>query len=124
MSMYNVINGLLFKRHVDRSSIEEMHVPFMFIKWFSFYDPACVELASELNRVGHQFADKQVSFNFFDTVVPKLKYKKIPYIKKAKKKAKRKKELDREHAIEMLAKSYEISQRESKNYLDMLDTID
>lgn len=123
MSIYDVINSILFKRPIDRSAVEEMHGTFMFNRWFSFYDPSVIPLANELNRVAHQFQDKQVSYSFLNTVVPKLKYKRIPYIKKGAKPRKKKADEEREKKIEMLAKRWEISQREAKEYVDLLETV-
>ena len=120
MSIYNVINSILFKKLIDRSAIEELHVPFMFIRWLSFYDPICVPLANELNRLGHQFTDKQESYDFFNTTVPKLRFRKIKYMKKTKAKAKKKAELKFEEDIKLLAKSHELSEREVRMYLEQL----
>jgi hypothetical protein len=124
MSIYNIINSILFKKPIERCAIEELHVPYMFIKWFSFYDPSVVPLANELNKLGHQFEDKQVSYDFFNTVVPKVKFKRIQYIKKPKKGTKKKAEKDREEKIARLADSHELSQREAEMYLDLLEQLD
>jgi hypothetical protein len=124
MSIYDVINSILFKKGIDKSAIEEMHVPFMFIRWLAFYDPSVIPLANELNRIAHQFHDKQDSYNFFNTVVPKLRYKKIPYIKKTKATPKRKADEKREEQISRLAYANEVSCREAKMYLEMIDMLD
>lgn len=121
MTIYDVINSILFKRPIDRSAIEELHAPFMAIRMLSFYDPSTIGLANELNRLGHQFQDKQVSFNFFNTLIPKLKYKRIQYIKKEKASTKKKADEERETKIKLIAKRLEISEREAKNYVDMLE---
>lgn len=121
MTIYDVINSILFKRPIDKSAIEELHAPFMAVRMLSFYDPSTISLANELNRLGHQFQDKQVSFNFFNTLVPKLKYKRVEYIKKEKASTKKKADEDRETKIKLIAKRLEISEREAKNYVDMLE---
>lgn len=121
MTIYDVINSILFKRPINRSAIEELHAPFMAIRMLSFYDPSTIGLANELNRLGHQFQDKQVSFNFFNTLIPKLKYKRIQYIKKEKASTKKKADEERETKIKLIAKRLEISEREAKNYVDMLE---
>lgn len=114
MSLYTVINGILFKRPVDRELVEEFHVPFMFNRWLSFYDPVVVPISNELNRVLYQFADKQTSYNFLWHVLPELRYKKINYIKKGKvKSSKTKSEEEREQTIKAIARNLEISEREA-----------
>jgi len=124
MSIYNIINSILFKKPIERCAIEELHVPFMFIKWFSFYDPSVIALANALNKLGHQFPDKQISYDFFNTVVPKVKFKKINYIKKQQKGRKKKAETEREEKIEKFAECQEISRREAKMYLDLIEQLD
>jgi hydroxymethylpyrimidine pyrophosphatase-like HAD family hydrolase len=123
MTIYDVINGILFKKPVDKASIEELYVPFMTNRMLSFYDPSTVELANELNRLGHQFNDKQVGYNFFNTVIPKLKTKRIQYIKKEKAPTKKKADEEKEITIKLLANRFEISTREAKNYVDTLGAL-
>ena len=123
MTIYDVINGILYKKPIDRSSIEEMHVPFMANRMLSFYDPSTIGLANELNRLGHQFNDKQVSFDFFNTLVPKLKFKRIQYIKKEKAPTPKKADEEKSVRVNLIAKRLEISTREAKKYVDMLETL-
>lgn len=127
MSVYNVINSILFKRPVGTEIIEEFHVPFMFNRWLSFYDPVVVPIANEFNKYLGLFPDKQLSYSFLYTVLPQLKYQKINYIKKEKKgtetaKAQRERE-EREQKIKAIAHNLEISEREAKMYIDMLKGI-
>jgi hypothetical protein len=125
MSVYAVINSILFKRPIGSELIEEFHVPYMFNRWLSFYDPVVVPLANEFNQYLSLFPDKQMSFNFLNTALPKLKYQKIDYIKKDRKgtetaKAQRERE-EREQKINAVASNLEISKREAKMYVDMLN---
>jgi len=124
VSIYSVINSILFKKQIDKSTVEELHVPFMFIRWLSFYDPSVILLANELNRVAHQFVDKQESYNFMNMVVPRLRYKKINYLKKVKAKPKRKADEKRDEQIKQLAYANEISCREAKMYLELDAVLD
>lgn len=96
----------------------------MFNRWLSFYDPVLVELSNELNKQSLQIPDKQLSYDFLYTVVPKLRYKRIKYIKKAKAKAKRKADIQREESIALLANANELSQREVRMYLEMEGHLD
>lgn len=124
MSVYTVINGILFKKPVATELIEEFHVPFMFNRWLSMYDPVVVPLANDINRYIGLFPDKQTNFNFLNTVLPKLRYQKINYLKKGKKEvetAKDKREREElEAKIKAIACNLEISEREARLYVDML----
>ncbi len=124
MSVYQVINSVLFKKPVGTEIVEEFHVPFMFNRWLSFYDPVVVPIANEFNKYLSLFPDKQLSYNFLYTALPKLRYQKINYIKKEKKatetaKGQRERE-EREQKIKAIAYNLEISEREAKMYVDML----
>lgn len=123
MSLYTVINSILFKRAVSTEVVEEFHVPFMFNRWLSFYDNSVVPIANEFNRLLYQFPDKQTSYRFLYTCLPELRYSKINYIKKDKKKLTSAKEIrekeERDALIKAIAHNKEISQREAKMYIDM-----
>ena len=119
MSLYTVIDSVLFKKPVRAEDVEEFHVPFMMNRWYSFYSSDCIEIANILNRYAYQFADKQDSFKFFNCLIPKLRYKRIQYIKKTKEK----KDKEDEN-IKVLAQRYEISEREVRQNLDLLKTLD
>lgn len=123
MSIYDIINSILFKKAIDRSAIEELHVPFMTNRMLSFYDPSTIELSNEINRLGHQFTDKQISYNFFNTLIPKLKFKRIQYIKKEKASSPKKIDEEKIVRVDMIAKRLEISKREAKKYVDMLEVL-
>jgi hypothetical protein len=104
--------------------VEEFHVPYMFNRWLSFYDPVVAPIANEFNQYLSLFPDKQMSYKFLYTALPQLNYKKINYIKKDKKgaetaKAQRERE-EYEAKIKAIAENLEISQREAKQYVDML----
>lgn len=121
MSIYDVINGALFKKPVDQVTIETYHVPFLINKWYSFYDEDCIELSNILNKLGYQFDDKQDSFKFFNCLISKLPTRRINYIKKVKEK--KVKEEDEER-IKVLAKRYEISTREVRQMIEKLEKVD
>jgi len=123
MTIYDIINSILFKKPIDRSAIEELHAPFMANRMLSFYDASTIELANEINRIGHQFNDKQVSFNFFNTIIPKLKFKRIQYIKKEKKPVLKKADEEKILKIELVSNRLEISKREAKKYVDILSAL-
>ena len=124
MSVYNVINSILFKRPVGEEIVEEFHVPYMFNRWLSFYDPVVVPIANEFNKYLGLFPDKQISYKFLYTVLPQLKYQKINYIKKGKKVTESAKDVrereEKEAKIKAIAYNLEISEREAKMYVDML----
>jgi hypothetical protein len=85
---FNTIQYLLFLKNKPEldSDLLESFVPFLTTKTFSFYNNDYVDYINEsLNVYGYIFDSKENQFKFFDNIIPKLKRKKIDYIKKTKK---------------------------------------
>ena len=93
--MFNAINRLLYKKgDVDGDTIHEF-TPYMATRYLSFYDKDLLKYANDtVNRYGGVFSDSVEQFEFFDNVIPKLKYKKIAYIKKKKETEKEESEIN------------------------------
>jgi len=112
MTIFDYLNSILYsKNRIELNCDEESQFnSFMMNRWISFYSP---ELSCYINETGnkhaHLFQDKQDQFNYYYTVIPKLKFKKINYIKKATKEAK-------EEEQPILPEF--ISNREYKNYVE------
>jgi len=89
---------------------EQGFQPFMVNRWISMYSQ---EMATVVNVTTNKYAalfhDKRELFNFYVSIYPKLRNKRIAYIKKAK--ATPTKETDDE-ILRMTASAMEISQRE------------
>lgn len=85
--MFDAINYLLFEKNKDEldSEIMASFVPYMTVRFLSFYDPAYVGYVNDtLNTYGNVLKTPENQFKFFDNVIPKLRRKKILYIKKPK----------------------------------------
>jgi len=87
MTIFDQINSIVFtkKKIVLNCDDESQFSPFMLNRWLSFYSS---EMALFVNSVANRyqhFSDKHEAYNFYFNICPKLKFKKINYIKKAKK---------------------------------------
>jgi len=113
MNIFQIINAVLFskKKIVLNCDDESQFNLFMLNRWTSMYSK---ELACFINETTNKywtlFEDKQDQFNYIYNFIPKLKYKRISYIKKVK--SEKKKE-------ERNIKPLFLSEREYKMYVDM-----
>ena len=118
MSIFDTIKSLFFTKKVD--DINE-HIQgfssFMLNRWLSFYDKTQAIFVNEtLNKYHSVIDNKEDMFNLYFNFIPKLKYKKIDYVKKVNR------EKDKQDIIvEHLATSRDISRREVIQYLDILN---
>lgn len=78
------------------------------------YSPVTALQSNIINKYIGIFDNKIDLYHFFISIMPKVAPKKITYFKKIKK------EVDADTNVELLAKSYEISQREINNYIAFL----
>jgi len=87
--MFNTINYLLYDKSEPKlnSDLLEEFNPYLTIKAFSYYDSGsfCNHINDTINIYGNVFDTKEDQFNFLQAVIPKLKRKKIEYIKKSPK---------------------------------------
>ncbi len=93
------------------------YVPYLITRWLSFgVTESVTALNNTVNSLGNM--DKATHFKLLIKLFPKLPFQpKFTYIKKPKKKAE-----DNER-VAMLAKNFEISQREIQLYLNQVDTL-
>jgi hypothetical protein len=79
------------------------------------YSPDITQIINETtNRYKEIFSLKQDQYNYIFNILPKVKKKRINYIKKIKSE-----EEKQDENIPILAKNLEISQREVKEYIDL-----
>lgn len=93
--MFETVNYLLFQKNKNEldNEILEGFVPYMVGRYLSFYDKNYVEYVNDtINTYGRVFDNKEDQFKFYDNIIPKLKRKKIDYIKKPKESSKKKEE--------------------------------
>lgn len=84
--MFKAINYLLFeaRKPLDSEILEEFH-PYMAGRYLSMYDDSFVPYVNDtLNVYGKLFKTKEDQFRFYENVIPKLKRKKIEYVKRKK----------------------------------------
>lgn len=122
MNFFQLQNKLFYSKkdnagHLDTEG-EQAFVPFLFNRWLSFYNANMAVFTNEtLNRYTSIFEDKQQQYRLYYNLIPRLKYKRIAYIKKVKKN----KEEDED--LSLIAKNNNISIRELKQYVDLHDCL-
>tara|TARA_R100000152_G_C6761523_1_gene185664 strand:- start:472 stop:828 length:357 start_codon:yes stop_codon:yes gene_type:complete len=116
MNFFQLQNKLFYSKKEDADYLdsegEQAFVPFLFNRWLSFYDNnMCVFTNETLNKFSTLFDNKQESYKLYYYLIPRLKWKKISYIKKKKKE-------EEEVDLSSIAKNKNMSVRELKMYLN------
>jgi K+/H+ antiporter YhaU regulatory subunit KhtT len=116
-TIFNFIDSILHnnkKLNVINEDETQFNL-YMLNRWCSMADVNIVNLINETaNKYGKIFDSKQDQYNFVFNLYPKIKKKKIEYIKKQKEKK------EEDESIKHLAKSYELSEREIKNIINFI----
>lgn len=118
MSFFDIINYIFYKRNVldhtpNEDDIQQFN-PYMIVRWLSFYDSTqCVFVNETLNRFSSIDDRKTAVFSMFYNLIPKLKFKRVNYIKKTKD------QKEDDDMYKLIAKSHDISTREVKMYMDL-----
>lgn len=99
---------------------EQAFVPFLFNRWLSMYSKDTVSFTNDtLNKYCGIFdTDKQRTYKLYYNLIPRLKFKRINYIKKKKKD---KEQQDETEQLKMIAKNKFVSVRELEMYNNLLD---
>ena len=115
MNFFQLQNKLFYSKkdkaeYLDAEG-EQAFVPFLFNRWLTFYNNDMSVFVNEtLNKFSTIFENKQDSYKLYYYLIPRLKFKKISYIKKIKK--------DKEEEnLNFLAKNKNISVRELRAYI-------
>ena len=116
MNFFQVQNKLFYSKKDDAGYLdtegEQSFVPFLFNRWLSFYDNNMSVFVNEtFNKLGNIFDNKQETYKLYYHLIPRLKWKKISYIKKKKKE-------EQEVDLTSIAKNRNISVRELKMYIE------
>jgi len=122
MNFFQLQNKLFYSKKGKAEDIdaegEQAFVPFMFNRWLSFYNnDMCVFTNETFNKFSTIFDDKQQAYRLYYYLIPRLKWKKITYIKK------KKKEAEEEENLELVAKNKNISKRELLQYVELAKTV-
>lgn len=121
MTIFDILNDILFTKKgnlLQNVDDEAAFNNYMINRWVSMYSPnLAIVINSTTNWLHSIFETKQDYYRFVSKVLPKVKYKHIPYIKKVKED----KAADLDN-VELLAKRLELSQREIKSYYELQQT--
>lgn len=87
--MFNSINHILFEnpsKEIDASCLDDFS-PYMVNRYFSFYGEGdYVDYINDTTNTYHSiFNTPEEQYKFFEHIVPKLKKRKINYVKRLKK---------------------------------------
>jgi hypothetical protein len=118
-TIFNYIDSVLFaKQKINKLNEEETQFNlYMVNRWCSMYSPDIARIINETtNRYKEVFSLKQDQYNYIFNILPKVKRKRINYIKKVKSEEEEEKE---DYDVSILAKNLEISEREVKEYIDL-----
>jgi len=121
MNFFQLQNKLFYSKKGKAEDLdaagEQAFVPFLFNRWLSFYNnDMCVFTNETFNKFSTIFDDKQQAYRLYYHLIPRLKWKKITYIKK------KKKEAEEEENLELIAKNKNISKRELLQYVELAKT--
>ena len=123
-TIFDYVGAILHTK--DRSKFttmddEQSFQPFMVNRWVSMYSPEMATVVNTTtNKYANLFKNKQDLFNFYVTVFPKLRNKRIAYIKKTKESKSTKKPED--DPVPLMAQAVELSQREIRAYIEMQES--
>ena len=118
MNFFQLQNKLFYSKKSKTEDLdtegEQAFVPFLFNRWLSFYNKDMSVFVNEtLNKFSGIFDDKQQSYRLYYYLIPRLKWQKISYIKK------KKKEIEEQEHLSLLAKNKNISKRELLQYVEL-----
>ena len=116
MTIFNFINDILFKKKgdlLDNVDSESGFNLYMLNRWTSMYSTTIATIINlTTNRYYSIFDTKQEHYNFMLKMLPKVKPRRIHYIKKKSKTSD-----DTKEVIKRLATSLELSEREINYYV-------
>lgn len=115
MTIFDYLKDIVSSKKGDMPL--ETYVPFLINRWLSFINPSsCLAINESVNSLGN--VDKDIHYKLLVTCFPKQKYMpRIDYIKKVKVDEK-----DIDDKISILAKTFELSQKEIQEMLDFNNT--
>ncbi len=117
--LFDVLSDILFNKREDQlqSVDNEADVnPYMLNRWISMHSPESAFIVNEYNnRWWSVLQNKNDWYRFCLTIIPKYRYTKLSYIKKASKE--KKVVSDDNKVYDVLAHNLELSVREVKSYI-------
>jgi hypothetical protein len=120
-TIFSYIDSVLFTKK-KLNTINEGETQFnlyMLNRWCSMYSSDIAQILNETtNKYGKLFQTKQEQYDFILNMLPRVKKKKINYIKKVKEEAKKE-----DPEIALIAKAMEMSKRELEENLKLIETL-
>lgn len=120
-TIFNFIDSVLFTKK-KLNTINEGETQFnlyMLNRWCSMYSSDIAQILNETtNKYGKLFQTKQEQYDFILNMLPRVKKKRLNYIKKVKEETKKE---DTELAL--IAKAMEMSKRELEENIKLLETL-
>lgn len=118
MTIFDIITNITsLKKKTDISVEEEREYQFFLInRWLSMHSGEVATIVNETSNRYWMCLSKDEQNKFLINVIPRMRYKKIEYIKKVKKE-----KTKEDENLEMLARNLELSQREIKMYAEHLE---
>lgn len=118
MNIFDHLNDLLFtkEKNLDNVDDEQEYNQYMVNRWISMYSPNMATMINNTTNWLHPiFEEKSSHYNFLHSIIPPVKRKHIPYIKKNR--------VEKESGdtnLDLIAKKLELSKREVKYFIDNL----
>lgn len=116
MSFWKHLDNILYVKKKIDINVDDLtdYNAFSVNRWASMHSPETAWIINETyNKLWDIFETNEERYKFQMALIPKLRRKRINYIKK-KKKAKTKDPIDDREQLKLLARSLELSQREVK----------
>lgn len=112
MNLFEVLNSLLFSKKKIEINLEDENVfiPYMINRWVSMYNGDLAVFVNNFFNKSLPFESKDGYFAYYYNLIPKLKFKRLAYIKKTKK----------DTDSEPLPKREFLSEREMSMYVDLM----
>lgn len=121
MILFDVLSDVMFLKKGDQFQTIESETevnPYMLNRWISMHSPKCALLVNATNnRWWSIFQNKRDWYRFNLTLIPRNRFTKIEYLKKAAKEKVTTKSNDGQ-IYTMLARNLELSVREVKSYVE------
>jgi Mg/Co/Ni transporter MgtE len=118
-TIFNFIDSVLFNKK-KLNTINEGETQFnlyMLNRWSSMYSADIAQIINETtNLYGKTFSSKQEQYEFALNLLPKVKKKRINYIKKNKEE-----KTEPDIQVKFIANAMELSQREILEYISILE---
>ena len=122
MTLFDVLSDVLFFKRGDQFQTIENEAevsPYMLNRWISMHSPENAKLVNATNnKYWNVFQNKRDWYRFNLTLLPRNRFSKIEYVKKAAAAKDKVAKNDDEKIYQVLASNLELSVREVKLYIE------